>query len=162
MKLIIPALLFVVLVSSAFAAEWSRYENARFGFAIDIPPNFIGEGEAANGDGEAFRAADGSQLLRVYGGNIVEGSFEAAVNAAMGYAAEAGWSLSYERVTPSWASYSGTRNGQILYARAIPLCDGQQFAAFELEYPEADLRAMNPVVERLVGTLRASGQGAGC
>jgi len=161
MKLI-PALFFVVFVTSASAADWSRYENSRFGYVIDVPPAFAGEGEAANGDGEVFRAADGSRLLRVYGGNIIEESFESAVNTAMGYATEAGWSLSYERVTPSWASYSGTRNGQILYARAIALCAGQQFAAFELEYPERDVSAMDPIVERLVGALKATGGGTGC
>ncbi|MHB1110144.1 MAG: hypothetical protein ACYCZU_07505 [Devosia sp.] len=159
-SLILLALL--LFASAALAVEWSTYQNPRFGYVIDIPPEFSGEGEAQNGDGQVFRPAGGTQLLRVYGGNNIEQSFEASVNTAMGYARDAGWALSYERVTPSWASYSGTRNGQILYARAIALCGGEQYAAFELEYPERDLKAMNPVIERLVGSLKPSGAGAGC
>lgn len=156
------ALTLLIASGQALAADWATYENSRFGYVIDVPPGFAGDGEAENGDGQIFRSADGTQLLRAYGGNILEESFEAAVTAAMGYAAEAGWSLSYERVTPSWSSYSGTRNGQILYARAIALCGGTQFASFELEYPEADLSAMNPVVERLVAALRPTGNGISC
>ena len=161
MRAVVTAVLLVVATSAA-AAEWGYYENARFGYAIDLPPGFAGEGESENGDGQIFRSDDGTRVLRVYGGNTLEETFERSVDAAMGYAREAGWSLSYERVTPSWASYSGTRNGQILYARAIALCGGEQFAAFEFEYPERDLDDMHPVVERLVNSLEATGSGLGC
>jgi hypothetical protein len=80
----------------------------------------------------------------------------------MGAAREAGWRLSYERVTPSWASFSGTRNGIIVYARAIALCEGEQFASFELHYPERDLDEMHEVVARLVGSLAQTGDGLSC
>lgn len=161
MRLLILLALFL-FASAAMAAEWSTYQNPRFGYVIGIPPEFSGEGEAQNGDGQVFRPADGTQLLRVYGGNNIEQSFEASVKTAMGYARDAGWMLSYERVTPGWASYSGTRNGQILYARAIALCGGSQYAAFELEYPERDLAAMNAVVDRLVASLKETGNSVSC
>lgn len=156
------ALLICLVPAAAAAADWGRYENARFGYAAAIPPGFEGQGEAENGDGQVFRSRDGTQLLRVYGGNLLDPDFEAAIGRAMGHAEEAGWALSYERVTPSWASYSGTRNGMIFYARAIVLCGGTQYASFEVEYPQRDLAAMNPVIDRLVGGLRATGRGAGC
>ena len=143
------------------AAEWGRYDNVRFGYGVDVPPGFIGRGEADNGDGQVF-AGPGGDLLRGDGGNAMAETFEDAVNAGMGYAEDAGWALSYQRVTPTWASYSGTRNGRILYARAIALCGGRQFASFELEYPQRELQPMNPVVEHLVRSLRATGQGASC
>lgn len=158
------ALLLALLlcVPAVLAADWGLYQNARFGYAVGVPPGFAGEGEAANGDGQAFRSADGRQLLRAWGGNIVEDSFESAAFAAMGFAAGDGWSLSYERVTPGWASWSGTRNGMILYARMISLCGGAQYAAFQLEYAERDVGQMDLVVDRLVASLRATGSGAGC
>lgn len=156
------ALLFVACASPAFAGAWSQYVNARFGYVVDVPPGFAGEGEAVNGDGQVFRSTDGTQLLRVYGGHNIEPSFEASVNAAMNYARDAGWALSYERVTPGWASYSGLRNGMVLYARAIALCGGSQFAAFELEYPERAIKDMHEVVERLVASLRAAGESRSC
>jgi len=161
MRSLILLVLFLC-IPAALAADWGSYANARFGYAIGVPPGFSGEGEADNGDGQMFNSDDGTQLLRVYGGNVIEDSFEAAVGDLMVYARDDGWALSYKRVTPSWASWSGSRNGVVLYARMIALCSGTQYAAFELEYPERDLQAMNPVVERLVGSLRATGDAAGC
>ncbi len=49
--------------------------------------------------------------LRVYGGNIIERDFEADANTATQGGDERRLGVSYERVTPSWASYSGTRQG---------------------------------------------------
>lgn len=128
---------------------------------IDVPPDFEWGEEAANGDGRVFTSSDGTQTLRVYGGNILEADFESSVQAAMGYARNAGWALSYERVTPSWASYSGERSGMILYARAIAVCEGSQFASFEYEYPKTALKQADAVVNRLVRSLREA-EGAGC
>jgi hypothetical protein len=151
----------LLIATPVLAAPWGSYENARFGYILDIPPGYEGEGEADNGDGQIFTPASGTQLLRVYGGNALDG-FEETVKTAMGYARDDGWNLSYERVTPRWASFSGTKNGMIVYARAISLCGGDQYASFELQYPKRDLEKMNPVVERLVASFEATGDGASC
>jgi hypothetical protein len=161
MRLALLLCILVFAAAPALAQSWDSYANARFGYAIDIPPGFVGAGEAANGDGQIFDSADGTQMLRVHGGNALDG-FEAAVAVAMDGARGEGWNLSYERVTPSWASFSGTRTGMIVYARAISLCDGTQYASFELYYPERDLDAMHGVVERLVGSLEETGTALGC
>lgn len=153
--------LFALFATPTLAADWGEYENGRFGYVIDVPPDFEWGEEAANGDGRVFTSGDGTQTLRVYGGNILEADFESSVQAAMGYARDAGWALSYERVTPSWASYSGERSGMILYARAIAVCEGSQFASFEYEYPKAALKQADAVVNRLVRSLREA-EGAGC
>ncbi|MFI0843445.1 hypothetical protein [Mesorhizobium sp. IMUNJ 23232] len=60
-----------------------------------------------------------------------------------------GWTLSYRRETVSGASWSGLRNGRILYARAIPLCDGAA-GYFRLEYPQASAKVFDVVVKGLV------------
>lgn len=156
MRLVFFAL-FTLLAAPLSAAEWGSYENGRFGYVIDVPADFTRGEEAANGDGRVFTSGDGTQTLRVYGGNIVEADFESSVQAAMGYAQDAGWVLSYERVTPGWASYSGERSGMILYARAISVCEGSQFASFEYEYPRTALKQADAVVNRLVHSLRETG-----
>lgn len=158
---VILALLVLFLAPPSLAEDWDSYTNARFGYAIDIPPGFVGEGESDNGDGQLYRSEDGTQVLRVFGGNALDG-FEARIADAMAFARGEGWALSYERVTPSWASFSGTRSGMVVYARAISLCGGEQFASFELRYPERDLDDMHRVVERLVRSLEASSDGGGC
>jgi hypothetical protein len=162
MRALLLALILLLLAGPALAQDWGHYDNARFGYAIDVPPEFVGAGESQNGDGQVFHAEDGTAALHVWGGHIFEGSFEAAMQAAIDYAGEDGWRLGEQRVTPSWASYSGTRNGLMLHSRVIALCGGSQFAAFALEYPERDLRRMDAVVERLTTSLAAFGTGYDC
>lgn len=157
------AFLSCLLFAPAFAAtHYDTYENTRFGYVIAVPPEFYGEGESQSGDGQVFRSESGTASLHVWGGHILEGSFDAAMQAAIDYAGEDGWRLGEQRVTPSWASYSGTRNGLMLHARVIALCGGSQFAAFALEYPERDLRRMDAIVGRLEASLAATGTGYEC
>lgn len=159
MRTILAVLIVILAVAPVAAFD---YANARFGYAIRIPDGFSGRGEADNGDGQAFVSADGTTKLRVYGGNNMQPDFELLA----GYQAEffdgQGWDIGYQRTTPSWASFSGERNRQILYVRIIALCGGTQYATFELTYPRTALEAMNAVVERLVGSLRSTGSGASC
>jgi hypothetical protein len=143
-----------MLGSPALATEWGHYENARFGYAIDIPPGFEGQGEVDNGDGQVFSTPTAE--LRVYGGYILEGDFEDEIQALQQTAVEAGWTITYQAATPRWASYSGTQGSRIFYARAIALCDGA-VAEFSLTYGKVDLEAFNPIVERLVRSLKPTG-----
>lgn len=157
MRALLFSILFV-LATPALAQSWGSYENARFGYVIEVPPGFEAGQEADNGDGRSFR--DGASRLLVWGGNITEGSFEGAVAAAQGFATGDGWTITYEAVTPSWASFSGTQSKRILYQRMIALCDGQ-YASFRLEYSAIDMAKLEPVVDRLVQTLKPA-DGAGC
>lgn len=149
MRALICFLVFA-LAAPALAAGWEAYGNARFGYTIDVPPGFKWGKEADNGDGRSFR--DGARKLLVWGGNITEDSFESAVAAAKAFAIGDGWTITYEAVTPSWASYSGTQGQRVLYQRMIALCDGQ-YAAFRLEYSAVDIGALGPVVDRLAQSL---------
>lgn len=150
-------LIFTLLASPAFAADWEGYGNARFGYEIEVPPGFEWGPEADNGDGRSFRS--GATRLAVWGGNIVEADFESEARAAIGYATSDGWAVTYEATTPSWASFSGMQGKRVLYERMIALCDGS-YAAFRLEYSTVNMATMAPVVERLVLTLKSSD--AGC
>ncbi len=158
MRAVLLALL-IGFTTPALAADWGRYDNSRFGYTIAVPPEFEDMGEAENGDGSVFRGGFGTQVLTVFGGNIVDTDFAGEVAQRMKWAEDSGWNLTYQAVTPSWASYSAKRSGRILYARMISLCGGAQFAMFELEYFDVDLAELNPVVDRLVPSLKGSGGG---
>jgi len=145
-------LVILALATPVLATGWESYGNARFGYTIEVPPGFAWGKEAENGDGRSFR--EGASKLLVWGGNIAEGDFESAVAAAREYLAGDGWTITYEAVTPSWASLSGTQGQRILHQRMIALCDGQ-YAAFRLEYSAVDSSELDPVVNRLVQTLKA-------
>ncbi len=145
----------LLLVSApALADDWGRYTNARFGFGIDVPPGFKWGRESENGDGRPFR--DGARRLSVWGGHILEQSFESASLSAIGSARDEGWMITYEAATPGWVSYSGTQGPRVLFVRMIPLCEGQ-YAAFRLEYSAPDIGPMTSVLERLVETLGPAG-----
>ncbi len=62
------------VASRLLATDWGQYDNARFGYTIDVPPGVRVGKEADNGDGRAFRG--GASKLLVWGGNITEDSFE--------------------------------------------------------------------------------------
>ena len=47
-------LIFALLINAAPASA-ERYENARFGYSVDVPDDFEWLPEAANGDGRVFR-----------------------------------------------------------------------------------------------------------
>jgi len=157
---IILALILALFATPLCADEWGHYVNERFGVEADVPPGFAPGAEPANGDGLGF--ATPTAKLSIYGSLIVEGDFESTVRQRIQWSKDDGWAITYEATTPSWASWSGKRGSRILYVRAIRMCDGDIYGAFELEYSETDLKAFNPMVDRLVGSLRDSGTGWQC
>ncbi|EYR83077.1 hypothetical protein [Shinella sp. DD12] len=144
-------LLFFTLPAAAFAQGWEPYANARFGFAVDVPPGFTLVQEADNGDGRTY--ANGEAKLSVWANHLVIGSFaDEVASRRMAYLRE-GWDLSYERQAAGWASLSGTLVDSILYHRIIALCD-EAAASFVLEYPQSMKAEMSPLIGKPVKSLR--------
>lgn len=158
MRLLLALLLLLPL--PATAAGWDHYTNARFGYAVDVPPGFVAQGESDNGDGQVFKTP--TATLTVFGGNVMEADFESEVVARERYAEQDGWAITYNVSTPQKASWSGKHGARILYGRMIALCGGQQFGSFELEYSSADLNVFNPIVDRLVSSLKATDGSGSC
>jgi hypothetical protein len=142
------------------ADEWNHYVNERFGVAADVPPGFTAGRPPVNGDGLGFSTPTAE--LRIYGGLLVDTDFEGQVNKEIGWRQDDGWAVTDQAVTPGWASYSGRRGNRIFYVRAIRMCGGDIIGEFDFEYPAADVRKYDPVVERLVRSLRDSGTGWQC
>ena len=158
--LLVLSLMLMALVSPALAQDWGHYSNERFGVEVDIPPGFTPGPPPANGDGQRFTTP--TAALAVFGSLIVDGDFESEVAQRLGWARDDGWTITYQASTPSWASWSGKKGSRVLYVRAISTCGGATIGAFELEYSEADLKAFDPVIERLVRSLGNSGNGWQC
>lgn len=149
-------ILFTLLASPAFAQGWDRYDNARFGFGVDVPSGFVGNGESDNGDGQSFYDTRGGKGLVVWGGNLTV-PFEAEFADVIDYAvAENGWNITYQAVTPRWASFSGKQGSQVVYQRMVLLCDGASYAAFRAEYPALAITEMDAVIERMVQSLKGN------
>lgn len=151
-----------LLPASAFAAEWQSYTNARYGFAVEIPPGFTLVQDADNGDGRTY--ANSEAKLLVWAHHLTAGPFEEEVADRRATYRQEGWDLSYDRQTAGWASLSGTLIDSILYHRVIALCD-DAVASFVLEYPQTMKAEISPFVGRLVKSLHpaegcTSAQGA--
>lgn len=154
MRLIL-ALFLALLASPASVQAWDQYSNSRYGYSVDVPPGFSGRGESDNGDGQAF-VADGRPIdLQVWGGTLL-GGFEGEVAQRMALDEGEAWNITYQATTPRWASWSAIKGSRILYQRMVVLCEGTGYAAFRTEYSVTDSAEMDPVVERLVQSLRGT------
>lgn len=147
------AVLLLLALFAAPASAQERYDNARFGFSIDLPSGFAGQGESDNGDGQAFAFAGKPIDLVVWGGNLMA-DFETEVAQRMQWATDEAWNITYQATTPRWASYSAVKGSRILYQRMVLLCDGASYAAFQAEYSVVNAADMDPTVEKLVQSLR--------
>lgn len=158
MRFLVLALIAVSvgLAPAAFASEWTRYVNPRFGAAADIPAGFAATGPSAEGDGRAFRADNGRATLSVWGAPAMAG-FSEEVRARIGRDEAEGWAITYRSETPDWAAWSGSRGGHVFYAKAIATCAGRQTAHLRFTYPVADIAHFDPIVARLGQSLDQDG-----
>ena len=105
----------MLIASPALAQFWGHHENARFGYAIDVPPDFVGQGESDNGDGQAFLRLGAEQVLTVWGGHLLD-TFEEEAAERIASASAENWGVSYQASTPQWAMFSGQRDHRIVIA----------------------------------------------
>jgi hypothetical protein len=150
---IVLALILALFAAPTLAQE--RYDNARFGYGIDIPAAYAGQGESANGDGQAFRKSGTAELL-VWGGYLT-GAFEDEAGMAMRAAEADAWNITGQATTPRWAEFSAIKGIRILYQRLVLLCDAASYAAFRLDYLASDSAQMEADINRLTRSLRGDG-----
>jgi hypothetical protein len=147
--------LLVLMTLPALAQGWDRYDNTRFGYFIDLPFGFVAQGESAYGDGQSFAMPGKPIDLSVWGG-LIGADFEQEVARRIAQDGAGGWSVTYQAVTPGWASWSSIKGDRIAYERLITLCDGSSYAAFRAEYSSRDRPLMDPIVEQIAGSLKGS------
>jgi hypothetical protein len=140
--------------TTAMAIEFQPYLNSRFGYQIDLPSTFKVVSVADNGDGQSLQSSDGSATLLVWGNYITQEGFQAETSWRRESYVEDGWRITYEKASAAWASFSGLKNGRILYVREIALCGGA-IGNFALEYPQAEQKSFGPLVQALVKSLEA-------
>ncbi|ESY76661.1 hypothetical protein X740_28150 [Mesorhizobium sp. LNHC221B00] len=146
-------MVFLFCTTMLQAEAWQPFGVRQLGFTFDIPPGFVlaqqsDHGAAFEGPRDAF--------LAVWGARLGKASFRAEIAHRMIEDAKAGWRLTYRRIAPRWASYSGIRNGEIRYVRAILVCD-QRAALFTMNYRKSEKEPYDPIVERMVRSLKAQG-----
>ncbi|ESX07959.1 hypothetical protein X765_31785 [Mesorhizobium sp. LSHC440B00] len=152
-RLLLGLTVFLFWTTLLQAEAWQPFGVRQLGFSFDIPPNFVltqnsEQGAAFQGPRDAF--------LVVWGARLGKASFRAEIEHRMIEDEKAGWRLTYRRLAPKWASYSGVKNGEIRYVRAIMVCN-QRAALFTMNYRKSEKKPYDPVVMRMVRSLRAEG-----
>jgi hypothetical protein len=147
---LVSTLLFTTLVQ---AQAWQPFGVKQFGFTFDVPPSFVltqhsDQGAAFEGKNDAF--------LAVWAQKLGKFGFRAEIEHRMVEDEKDGWKLTYRRVTPKWASYSGIKDGQIRYVRAIAVCKDRA-ALFVMNYRGDEKIPYDPVVVRMVRSLKPEG-----
>ena len=151
-RLIAILLLFPV---SAFAADWWSYDNAGFGYAIELPSEFHLAASSEDTDRLSLSPADRSASLQVFGTMVANGDFASEANGRVALARDQGWKISYSKSNSRGISFSGTRQGRIVYVRGVALCNGAA-AFFQMDYSKADMQRYDAIVMRLVRSLRST------
>jgi hypothetical protein len=147
--------------TSAQDLGWQPYVNARFGFSIDIPTEFLRPlPPPPNGDGLGFENADRTVHVAVFGAmNALEYTFDQYYQAAL--AAPDLGRVTYERKTDSWYVLSGYRNvdtsdgarEMIFYTRIAIDDAGTAISGLNMLFPPSLKEFMDPIVTRMSRSL---------
>lgn len=156
-RLLVAGLLALSVTVALAADEWSRYQNGRFGYALDIPPGFRAIREADNGDGGTATSPEGNATLSVWGTNLLVESFKGDAAQRLEAASAEGWEITYKSIKTRGAAFSGTKDDRILYVRGAPGCDGQA-AWFQIEYDAAAKDAFDLTVKRMAKGFSPKGE----
>ena len=143
-----PALL--VLAQSSF----QPYINARFGYHLDYPADFVPQGESDSGDGQVFVGEEGAEL-RVWGGyNIFQATPASALQEELQRSRESRRRVTYQVAGRDFFVVSGYEpDGQrIFYLKK--LVSPSLEAAFEFVYPASRRERYDRDVEAIARSLR--------
>lgn len=147
-------LAFAIVIVATPALAWTTFEDDRFGYRLDLPPGYSLSHETEQRNARFFHSVDG-HFIALWASPQPDVSFEDEVAERLWTDQEEGWTISYERFTSDWASYSGTKDGEIRYVRAINLC-GRGAAYFLIDYAQALKAEYDPVVTRMVRSMQAT------
>ena len=153
-----------LLQSGAAAADdWERYTNERFGTSAEFPAHMLSaEAPPANGSGQSYASADGLVRISIFGSFLVlVDDFGAYRQDRLNLAKDGGVEVTYTAGGSDWFVYSGLKDGDIVYFKAIPACGGEAVSHVVLTYPQTQKESMDPVVERVSKSLRSL-QGSDC
>lgn len=158
MRKLIPALLIALLwlttiggfalaspraAGSAQRVVYKTYSNARYNYSISYPSNLlVPQGEADNGDGQAFRSKDSAAEMRVYGSQNLGGGLAAAYNEA-----QAGKNVTYKTMKGNWFVVSGRDGDRIFYQKTM--LSNDELKTFIIEYDAAQKSIYDAVTTRV-------------
>lgn len=130
-------------LSIAQRVVYKTYTNARYDYSISYPSSLlVAQGEADNGDGQAFRSKDGAAEMRVYGSQNLGGGLAESYREA-----QSGRDVSYKTMKGNWFVVSGRSGGKIFYQKTM--LRGDVLKTFIIEYDESRKSIYDAVTARI-------------
>lgn len=132
--------------------SYKTYANARFNYSISYPVGILTpQGEAANGDGQAFVSNDGQTRMLVYGHNQLDGeSLSKAFQGAQHGDADRPRVVTYKVLKANFYVVTGTDDGKIFYEKTM-LKNGV-FKTFSIEYPTSQKATFDTITAKVAAS----------
>jgi hypothetical protein len=146
--LIAVALAIHPTIGHSLENKWQRYLNPRFGFALDVPANFIPQPEPENGDGQTWKSPDGRGTITAFGHN---GSSEIGTDYEQVRAeAKTDSRNAYFAEGRNWFVVSGTSGPDVYYIKTVrsEKCGSAPVLELHLNYPSSQKSSYDSVVAR--------------
>src|SRR5215207_9960036 len=142
---LLAALVFSLVPTVAFAADWQKYNIPSTGANVDIPVDIFTEdaGPPEGGIGRRFFTSDRRADLTVQSVPNAQNDSPAAFLAKRGPPAD----IQYRRVTPQFFAVSSVRNGRTWYNRCNRA--SEYMNCIMINYPAAEERKWDAVVTRI-------------
>ena len=139
--------------------EEGFYRNRHFGYRLHFPAQlFQKKTPSENGDGASFATADNRATVKIFGafnddGMSINEYRSTILKNFSGYE-----NIDYGPVRRTWFVLSGTRGERIYYQKVIFSCGGKVVNILAINYPKAEKKPFDPIVEGLEKSFRpASG-----
>ncbi|HEY2707660.1 MAG TPA: hypothetical protein VGI95_06360 [Caulobacteraceae bacterium] len=134
------------------ALAQGRYLNERYGYSIAYPADLKPQPESANGDGRAFRSADGKVEALVWASyNALDQTVQQLDDQTK---ADCTGKPAYNRIAPTFYAISCVAGANILYEKALMHKD--TLTTFRITYPAQDYARWDAVTTRMSGSLEAA------
>ncbi len=147
---LIPLLILLVTVASAQQLDYQTYSNTRFGYTVEYPAKLlIAQGEADNGDGQAFRSSDGRCEMLVYASyNALNETLKSVYRKELSGHSR----VTYRLLRPTFFVVSGIDNTRVFYRKTI--YRSGIFYTLQISYPVSEKALYDSVTARVAKSFR--------
>lgn len=133
--------------------NYLRYTNARYGFSIIYPSNFLSGEEPTNGDGLKFFSPDGLETITAYGSNDSAVFEFKNVKDAMEFEMKnIDANISYKHMSKNWFVLSYKKYNKIYYSKTY-VGKGSTNTLL-IEYPESLKEKYDKLIPELIKGFR--------
>ena len=153
-KVMLFTLMILLVVSTtAYAAQYKRYYNARFGFSVDVPSNSKITVEPVNGDGKEFTTKDGKAVVITSGiNNVLEYTVQSAYKQQLDSLMSNKTKIAYKRIKNNWFVISYVKGDSIIYYKEF--VGKGSINDFTIKYSKKYAKTYNKITEHIAGSFK--------